>query len=118
MSDKDRISPYNVNTISSRQVIRIKLDYKLIQNQVLQINIIRIVFQTVRRIVNEILRVKGLNNSRLINDCDKVITISNKGREERCLPVKIYLTVSFWSKQTMKIIYLQMRYQYLSSWFD
>ena len=54
MSDKDRISPYNVNTISSRQVIRIKLDYKLIQNQVLQINIIRIVFQTVRRIVNEI----------------------------------------------------------------
>ena len=54
MSDKDQISPYNVNTISSRQVIRIKLDYKLIQNQVLQINIIRIVFQTVRRIVNEI----------------------------------------------------------------
>ena len=54
MSDKDRISPYNVNTISSRQVIRIKLDYKLIQNQVLQINIIRIIFQTVRRIVNEI----------------------------------------------------------------
>ena len=54
MSDKDRISPYNVNTISSRQVIRIKLDYKLIQNQVLQINIIRIVFQTVRRIFNEI----------------------------------------------------------------
>ena len=43
MSDKDQISPYNVNTISSRQVIRIKLDYKLIQNQVLQINIIRIV---------------------------------------------------------------------------
>ena len=43
MSEKDRISPYNVNTISSRQVIRIKLDYKLIQNQVLQINIIRIV---------------------------------------------------------------------------
>ena len=54
MSDKDWISPYNVNTISSRQVIRIKLDYKLIQNQVLQINIIRIIFQTVRRIVNEI----------------------------------------------------------------
>ena len=54
MSDKDQISPYNVNTISSRQVIRIKLDYKLIQNQVLQINIIRIVFQTVRRIVSEI----------------------------------------------------------------
>ena len=54
MSDKDQISPYNVNTISSRQVIRIKLDYKLIQNQALQINIIRIIFQTVRRIVNEI----------------------------------------------------------------
>ena len=54
MSDKDQFSPYNVNTISSRQVIRIKLDHQLIQNQVLQINIIWIVFQTVRRIVNEI----------------------------------------------------------------
>ena len=58
MSDKDRISPYNVNTISSRQVIRIKLDHQLIQNQVLQINTIRIVFQTVRRTVSEIKRVR------------------------------------------------------------
>ena len=98
-------------------MIRIKLDHQLIQNQVLQINIIRIVFQTVRRTVNEIKRVRGLINSRMINDCDKVMIISDKGREERCLPVKIYLTVSFWSKQTMKIIYLQMRDQKLSLWF-
>ena len=82
MSDKDRISPYNVNTISSRQVIGIKLDHQLIQNQVLQINTIRIVFQTVRRTVSEIKRVRGLDNSRLINGCSKVMTISDKGREE------------------------------------
>ena len=48
MSDHDRISPYNINTVSSRQVIRIKKncqlgDYKLIQYQILQTNIIHIV---------------------------------------------------------------------------
>ena len=38
MSDQDRISPYNINTISSRQVMRKKNqleDYKLIQYQIL-----------------------------------------------------------------------------------
>ena len=65
MSDQDRISPYNIHTISSRQVMRIKKiyelqDYKLIQYQILQHNITRTVWQTVRRITNEILRVKGL----------------------------------------------------------
>ena len=58
MSDQDRISPYNINTIS-RQVMRIKKkyqleDYKLIQYQILKTNMIRIVSQTVRRITNEI----------------------------------------------------------------
>ena len=67
MSDQDRISPYNINTISSRQVMRIKKninlgDYKLIQYQILQTNITRTVCQTVRRITNEILGVKGLGN--------------------------------------------------------
>ena len=35
-------------------------DYKLIQYQILQTNITRTVWQTVRRITNEILGVKGL----------------------------------------------------------
>ena len=34
-------------------------DYKLMQYQILQTNIIRIVWQTVRRITREILEVKG-----------------------------------------------------------
>ena len=64
MSDQDRISPYNINTISSRQVMRKKNqleDYKLIQYQILQTNITRTVWQTVRRITNEILGAKGLS---------------------------------------------------------
>ena len=36
-------------------------DYKLIQYQILQTNITRIVWQTIRRITNEILGIKGLN---------------------------------------------------------
>ena len=35
-------------------------DYLLIQCQILQTNITRTIWQTVRRITNEILRVKGL----------------------------------------------------------
>ena len=38
-------------------------DCKLIRYQILQTNIMRIVWQTVRRITNEILGVKGLNNT-------------------------------------------------------
>ena len=65
MSDRDRISSYNIKTISSRQVMRIKKkyqlgDYKLIQYQSLQTNITRTVWQIVRRITDEILGVKGL----------------------------------------------------------
>ena len=45
MSDHNIISPYNINTISSRQVIRKEKymlgDCKLIQYQILQSNIIR-----------------------------------------------------------------------------
>ena len=36
-------------------------DYKLIQNEILQTNITRIGWQTVRRITNEILGVKRVN---------------------------------------------------------
>ena len=64
MSDQDRISPNNINTIPSIQVMRITKNInkgnKLIQYQILQNNITRTVWQTVRRITNEILRVKGL----------------------------------------------------------
>ena len=47
MSVRDRISPYNIDTISSKQVMRIKKkyqlqDYKLIQYQILQTNIIEL----------------------------------------------------------------------------
>ena len=62
---QDRISPHNINTISSRQVMRKKKyqlgDYFLIQYQILQTNIARIIHQdqTVGRIANEILGVKG-----------------------------------------------------------
>ena len=38
-------------------------DCKLIRYQILQTNIMRIVWQTVRRITNEILGVQGLNNT-------------------------------------------------------
>ena len=47
-SDQDRISPYNINTISSRQVMNKEKyqlgDYKLIQSQILQTNITRTVW--------------------------------------------------------------------------
>ena len=64
MSDQDRISPYNVNTISIRQVMRMKKNTSLrifwfIQYQILRNSIVKIVWQTVRRIFNEILSVKG-----------------------------------------------------------
>ena len=50
---------YTISMISSRQVLRIKNNYWLIQFQILQPNITEIVWQTIRRIPNEILRVKG-----------------------------------------------------------
>ena len=57
ISDQDRISPYIINTELSRKVRRIKKktqlgDQKLIQYQILQIEIISILCQTVGRITN------------------------------------------------------------------
>ena len=51
MSDQDRISPYNINTESNKIMKRIKKkiqlgDYKLIRYQILQIEIISILWQT------------------------------------------------------------------------
>ena len=66
MSDQDRISSFNINTMLSRQVMRIKKNInwgsKLIQYQILQTNITRTVWQTIRRIADEILGVQGLNS--------------------------------------------------------
>ena len=65
MSDQERISLYNINTITGRQAMRkrkYQLDgYLLIQYQILRTNIARIILQIVRRINNEMLGVKGLS---------------------------------------------------------
>ena len=65
MSDQDRISPYNINTISTRQVMRIHIKknisfriFWLIQYQILRTSIMRIAWQTVRSITNEIIGIK------------------------------------------------------------
>ena len=64
MSDQDRISPYNhynIKQTSDENKEKYLLgDHKLIQYLILRINIIRIVWQTVRRITDEIFGVKGL----------------------------------------------------------
>ena len=57
ISDQDRISTYIINTELSRKVRKIKKktqlgDQKLIQYQILQIEIISILCQTVERITN------------------------------------------------------------------
>ena len=67
MSDQDRISPYNINTISIRQVMRLWKNvslriFLLIQYQILSTSITGIVWQTISRIINQILGVKGLRN--------------------------------------------------------
>ena len=66
MSDQNRISPNSINTISSWQVVRIKKkiflgDYQLIQYQILQVNIMQTLWQTIRRLIHDILGVKRLN---------------------------------------------------------
>ena len=61
MSDQDKISPYNINTMSSRQGMELEENNNFIQYQILQTSIIRIVWQTVRRIAYVILQVKELS---------------------------------------------------------
>ena len=61
MIDQDKISPYNINTISSRQGMELEENNNFIQYQILQTSIIRIVWQTVRRIAYVILQVKELS---------------------------------------------------------
>ena len=60
MSNQDRISPDKIKQTSDENREKYKLgDYKQIQYQILQTNITRTVWQTVKRIINEILGVKG-----------------------------------------------------------
>ena len=55
------LSKYGIKQTSNENKEKYQLgDYWLIQHQILQIRIIWIVWQTVRRITNEILGVKGL----------------------------------------------------------
>ena len=67
MSDQDKISPYNINTISSRQGMELEENNNFIQYQILQTSIIRIVWQTVRRIAYVILQLKELSYMRGIS---------------------------------------------------
>ena len=67
MSDQDKISPYNINTISSRQGMELKKNNNFIQYQFLQTSIIRVAWQTVRRIAYVILQVKELSYMRGIS---------------------------------------------------
>ena len=60
MSDKDRISPYNINTTSRRQVMRIEKNISirgLLVDLILNYpnSFIRTVWQTAGRIIKEIL---------------------------------------------------------------
>lgn len=65
MNDQQIISPYNINTKLSRQVMRtqknINKGTELIHDQILNPKMIGNVWQRVRRISNEILGVTGLN---------------------------------------------------------
>ena len=75
MSDQERISPYNITTESSRQVRRIKKktqlrNYKLIQYQILQIEMVSISWQEKGRITNEILGVKRLRETHFPSICE------------------------------------------------
>ena len=56
MNDQDKISLYNIKQTSGENKLR---DYKLIQYQIFQTDVTRTTYQTVRRINNEILGVKG-----------------------------------------------------------
>ena len=65
MSDQDRISPCYINTISSSQVMGIKknINYGITNwsDTNSPAKIMEIIWQTIRKIANEILGVKGLN---------------------------------------------------------
>ena len=66
LSDQDRIPLSNINIKQTSDENKEKYqlgDYRLIQYQILQTNITRTVWQTVRRITNKILGVQGFSIS-------------------------------------------------------
>ena len=98
MSDQDRIShfslqyQYNIKHISDESKEKYRLgDYKLIQSQILQTNSARTVWQTVRRITNEILGVKGLRET----DLPLSSFLPNSyARDQHYLTTKIHINAS------------------------
>ena len=85
VSDQSRISPYYIYTKLSRQVVRMeKISNMGIRCQILQTYTMRIVWQTVRRIINEILGVKGLCSHLVLR-----LLLTFRGRKNRFL---FYLT--------------------------
>ena len=108
---------YNIKQTSDEIKEKYQLgDYKLIQNQILQTNIIRTVWQTVRRITNEILGVKGLRCYTTVevlyqSDWWKLIDKESKQVQEvqECLSV-VFLNVTevsclaraLWEKEQIK----------------
>ena len=102
ISDQNRISLYNINTISSRQVMRTKKnnqwDHLLIQYQILLNNITWILWQTVRRINNEILGVKGLSKIYLISWQVCWRRQWNRERKKRCRSVWLWSVFFFEDK--------------------
>ena len=62
MSDQDRISPYNINQTDDENEEKYKFEDFLVDPVPNSQNcIVRIVWQTVRRITNEIMAIEGLN---------------------------------------------------------
>lgn len=63
-SDQEVNSPYNINTLTNRQVVRVRKisirKYHLIKNQFLKDNFVRNVRLTVRKITFKILGIRGL----------------------------------------------------------
>lgn len=70
VSEHDRIYSYNVKQTSDEITEKFQLgDTWLIQNQILRANIVRVVWQTVGRIANETLGVKGLRGLLVYQVC-------------------------------------------------
>ena len=95
ISDQKRISPYNNNTISSRQVMRLKNCWS--RTKFSEKNIIRIVWKTVRRIT---WWVPGSKRAKIIR----------LGLSSNAYPVKFWM----WPKGVFYIIEILL----LSSWWS
>ena len=88
MGDLDRISLYNNYQHNIKQTSNEKKeksssgDYWLIQYQILQTNITRTIWQTVRRITNEILGVKGLKENIRSSWCEFTVKSSKLPQDQ------------------------------------